>query len=285
VKIVKTIDVFCPLYNAKDYIGRLMNGIKIQKNVQINKIIFGVTESTDGTLQMVKNLDGVDYFEVKKEDFSHSLIREQGMSLCVSRIVIFLSQDVIIEKDNAFYELAKVIDDNVIYAYGRQTVKKKTIEYYVRKCNYLNKSEVMSKADIEEKQLKAFFASDAFSAYNREVFIKLNGYDNIPMMMSEDMYYAKKILEAGYKKAYVAEAEVEHSHKMKLKQLYKRYYDTGIWLKEHPEFQQYKVTNNGFKLAFYVLKQALKDFNIPVLLRWLPDMTARYLGLRKGKRR
>lgn len=278
------IDVFCPLYNAKNYIERLMNGIKIQKGVQINKIIFGVTESTDGTLETVKGLDGVEYFEVKKEEFSHSLIREQGMALCVSPVVIFLSQDVVIEKENAFYELAKVIDDKVVYAYGRQTVKKRTIEYYIRKSNYSDTSFTVAKDDIEKLQLKAFFASDAFAAYNSEVFLKLNGYDNVPMMMSEDMYYAKKVLEAGYEKAYVAEAEVQHSHKLKLKQLYRRYYETGVWFKSHPEFQQYKVTDSGFKLALYVLGQALKGFNIPVLFRWLPDMTARYLGMRKGKR-
>ena len=107
--------------------------------------------------------------------------------------------------------------------------------------------------------------------------------DNVPMMMSEDMYNAKKIIDAGYKKGYVATAVVEHSHKMKLKQLYERYYETGKWFKEHPEFDGYKTTDTGMKLAFSVLGQALKHFNIPVLFRWLPDMTARYLGMKKGK--
>lgn len=277
------IDVFCPLYNAKDYIERLMNGIKIQKDVQINKIVFCVTESTDNTLELVRRLDGVDCFEVKKEEFSHSLVREQGMSHCVSPVVIFLSQDVVVEKENAFYELAKVINDSVVFAYGRQTVRKKTIEYYTRKYNYPDSSSIVTKGDIGKLQLKAFFNSDAFAAYNRKVFFELNGYDNKPMMFNEDMYYAKKILEAGYQKAYVAEAEVVHSHKFTLKELYGRYYTTGVWFKEHKEFQNYKAMNSGFKLALYVLGQALKDFNIPVLFRLLPDMAARYLGMRKGK--
>ena len=38
------------------------------------------------------------------------------------------------------------------------------------------------------------------------------------------------------------------------------------------------------KLALHVFKSALKDFNIPVLFRFLPDMTSRYLGMRKGKK-
>ena len=49
-------------------------------------------------------------------------------------------------------------------------------------------------------------------------------------------------------------------------------------------FNQYKAEDSGLKLAMYVLGQALKHFNIPVLFRWLPDMSARYLGMRKGKK-
>ena len=36
------------------------------------------------------------------------------------------------------------------------------------------------------------------------------------------------------------------------------------------------------KLALSVFAGALKHFNIPVLLRFLPDMTARYLGMKRG---
>ena len=132
-------------------------------------------------------------------------------------------------------------------------------------------------------QLKAFFASDAFAAYHRPTFIKLGGYDHINMMMNEDMYYSKKILDNGYKKAYVSTALVEHSHKLTFGQLYNRYYETGKWFHAHPEFDNYKTTDSGLKLATHVLKSALKDFNIPVLFRFLPDMISRYLGMKKGK--
>ncbi len=44
------------------------------------------------------------------------------------------------------------------------------------------------------------------------------------------------------------------------------------------------MEGSGMKLAMYVLKQALKHFDIPVLFRWLPDMSARYLGIKKGKK-
>ena len=172
-----------------------------------------------------------------------------------------------------------------MYAYGKQVCPKKTIEHYIRNRNYGSRSFYVKQEDVQKLQLMAFFASDAFAAYHRPTFCSIHGYDGIAMMMSEDMYYAKKIIELGYKKAYIATAVVEHSHKLSLKQLYKRYYATGIWFAEHPEFSKYRSIDSGLKLAAYVFWEALKDFNIPVLFRWLPDMTARYLGLKKGKRK
>ena len=281
-----TVDVVCPLYHAENFIDKLICGFKMQQAVILDNVIFAVTE--DGDTTEIKNKiseNGYSYFSIKKEDFSHSLTREKAiLDYCKNDIVIMISQDVNIVNENSFYELAKNVDDSVVYVYGRQICRKKTIEYYVRKKNYGNENEFVSLKDVEKLQLKTFFASDAFSAYYRPAFIKLNGYDNIHMMMNEDMYYAKKIIELGYTKGYIATAVVEHSHKLKLKQLYNRYYQTGIWFKEHSEFNNYKTTDTGLKLALYVLGQALIHFNIPVLLRWLPDMTARYVGMKKGKK-
>lgn len=280
------IDVICPLFNADKYIDSLLENIKGQRGVKLNSVVFAVTEYGDTSSVKAKiSAAGFFYFSVKPDEFSHSLTRQRAIfDYCKSDVVIMMSQDVNLINDNSFYELAKNINGEVVYAYGKQICRKKTIEHYIRNKNYGNITEFVGNADIERLQLKAFFASDAFSAYHRPTFIELNGYDNENMMMSEDMYYAKKILEAGYKKGYIASAVVEHSHKMTLKQLYYRYYQTGIWFKRHPEFCKFKATETGMKLALYVLGQALKDFNVPVLFRWLPDMTARYLGMRKGKK-
>ncbi len=281
-----TVDIVCPLHRADKYIDSLFEGLRTQEKVNFGTVVFAITEDGD-TSEVKKKITeaGYTYFTVMLDEFSHSLTRSYAMrKRCKNDIVIMLSQDVILFDSRAIFELASAINEEVVYAYGRQICKKKNIEYYVRKKNYGNESFDVSAEDIEELQLKAFFASDAFAAYYRPTFIELNGYDDIPMMMSEDMYYAKKIIEAGYKKAYVATAVVEHSHKFTLRQLYKRYYATGKWFAEHPEFDGYKTTDTGMKLAFYVLGQALKGFNIPVIFRWLPDMTARYLGMRKGKK-
>ena len=280
------IDVVCPLYQAANELDGFLSRLNAQTGVQINKVVFPVTVSEDceKTVKKIKEF-GYSYFLVEKEDFSHSLTREKAIiEYCESDAVVMMSQDVILESPDALQKLAESLSEEVAFAYGRQISKKKNIEYYIRNKNYGPEKGLVGKEDVERLQLSAFFASDAFSAYYRPTFLKLGGYGGVHMMMSEDMYYAKKIIDAGYKKAYVADAVVVHAHKYTLKQLYQRYYQTGIWFANHKEFDGYKTTDSGMKLALYVFKKALLGFNIPVLFRFIPDMLARYLGMRKGKK-
>ena len=180
--------------------------------------------------------------------------------------------------------MASKINDECIYGFGRQICTNKSIEKYIRRKNYPEVSYTVGIEDVEKMQLMAFFASDAFSCINRDKFIELDGYQGYNVMFAEDMLYSKFIFDKGYKKIYAADAVVEHSHKYTLKQLYKRYYETGKFHAEIKVFDQYKSTDSGVKLAFYVLKEALKHFDIPVLFRWLPDMLARYFGMKKGRK-
>ncbi len=280
------VDIVCPLYHADEYIDRFLEGLASQQDVEINNVVFAITKDERPIDKVVARIEeaGYTYFEVSPEKFSHSRTRERAIrEYCTQRVVIMMSQDVVLRGKYAIRNLATAIFGDVVYAYGRQIVRGRTIERYIRESNYRDASHVIGADDVEELQLRAFFASDAFSAYHRPTFLRLGGYGGGHMMMNEDMYYAKRIIDAGYKKAYVSSAIVEHSHKYKLKQLYDRYYATGIWFAEHPEFNLYKTTDSGVALAKRVFVKAVKHMNIPVLLRFLPDMAARYIGMRQGK--
>lgn len=279
------VDVFCPLYNASKYLKRLYNQIKSQKNIVVKNIVFGITESSDDTLDIVKRMEGnVKYFVVSKKDFSHSSVRERGMNYCTSPIVIFLSQDVDLFDENSFFNLANGIDLQTPYAYGKQISIYKGIEKYVREINYPNSSHYMSKKDINEHQIKAFFASDAFAAYDREYFIKNNGYDKKILMTNEDMYYARKVILSGKRVMYNSNAIVKHSHKYTISTLYKRYYYIGVFFRENSEFRKYKSTDSGINLALKVFLMIIKKFDIIAFFKFFPDMLARYLGKKNGEK-
>ena len=278
------IDIICPLYNAEKDIERLHRGILKQKNVEINNIKYILTDSKDNTEELLKKLK-IEYTKIKKEEFSHSLTREQAALSSKADIVVFITQDIIIEREDWLYNLTKDISDGRVQAcFSRQLCTNNTIEKYTREKNYPNKSRIVSKENIKELGLQTFFFSDAASAINRTIFEELNGYDGKNLPTNEDMYIAYKLITKGYKIKYCADSEVIHSHTFTLKQLYKRYYDTGLFFGMNRFIDEYGTTNAGGGLAKYILKRAIQDKNIKVLLNFIPNMAVRYIGMKKGKK-
>ena len=278
-----TIDIICPLYNAEKYINKLHESIKKQKDVEINSINYILTKGNDNTEKVLKELD-CNYEVIEKSEFSHSTVRENMARKCNGDILVFITQDIIIEREDWLFNLTKCIENEECEAsYSRQLCSNNTIEKYTRERNYPEESFIVSKDDIEKKGLKTFFFSDASSAVKRNVFIELNCYDGKKFPTNEDMYIAYKLITNGYKIKYCADSVVEHSHKFTFKQLYKRYYDTGIFFKENSYLNEYKVNQAGGGLALYVLKRALQDKNFSVLVRFIPDMAARFIGMKMGK--
>ena len=278
-----TIDIICPLYNAEKYLEKLHLSLKNQKNVKINSINYIVTKGNDNTVNILKQLD-CNYEIIEKQQFSHSLTREKVAKKCKADVLVFITQDIIIKREDWLYNLTNCIKNGECEAaYSRQICSNNTIEKYTRERNYPEKSYIVSKDDIEKKGLQTFFFSDASAAIKRDVFEKLNYYDGKNFPTNEDMYIAFKLITNGYRIKYCSDSIVEHSHEFTLKQLYKRYYDFGVFFKLNDYLNKYKVNQAGGGMAIYVLKRALKDRNFKVLLRFIPDMTVRFIGMKMGK--
>ncbi|MBQ2835563.1 MAG: glycosyltransferase [Clostridia bacterium] len=278
-----TIDIICPLYNAEKYINNLHQNLKKQKDVEIKNINYILTKGNDNTEKILEQLD-CKYEVIEKQEFSHSLTREKAAMKSNADVLVFITQDIIIEREDWLANLTKCIQNGECEAsYSKQTCSNNTIEKYTRERNYTKESFIVSKDDIDNKGLQTFFFSDASSAIKRETFVKLNGYDGKNLPTNEDMYFAFKLITNGYKIKYCADSVVEHSHKFTLKQLYKRYYDTGVFLKQNSYLNKYKVNQTGGGMAIYILKRAIQDKNIPALIQFIPNMAARFIGMMMGK--
>lgn len=277
------IDIICPLYNAEDYILSLNKSLMMQKKVNINKIRYVLTKSNDNT-KYIMDKNKIEYKLINKNDFSHSLTREKEAFSSNSDILVFITQDIVIEDDLWLYNLVHDIQNGIcVAAYSRQISKYNNLEKYTREFNYPNKSKIMSKKDISKFGLKTFFFSDASSAIKRDIFIKLNGYDNKNLPISEDMYIAYKIIMNNYKIKYESKSIVYHSHKFTLKELYDRYKLTGKFFKDNAYLDNYGTNRSGFNMAIYILKRSLKEFNIRVLIYFPINMLVRYFAMKKGK--
>ncbi|MDD6070942.1 MAG: glycosyltransferase family 2 protein [Clostridiales bacterium] len=277
------ITIICPLYNAEEYIVNLHQSILMQQNVNIKEIRYVLTESSDQTKSMLEE-NHIPYKMIPRQEFSHSLVREREAMEAEGKILVFITQDVRIQRKDWLYELVKPIMENRAEAcYSRQLCDNNSIEKYTREKNYPAVSRVVSKKDIPELGLNTFFFSDAASAIRKDVFVELNGYDQKELPISEDMYIAYKVIMKDYRIQYCAESEVIHSHRFTLKQQFERYRLTGRFFKENAYLDQYGTNRSGGNLAKYILKRALEERNIRVLLQFVPNMAARFIGMKAGK--
>lgn len=279
-----TLSIICPLYNAENDILRLNKSLARQEGVEVVETKYILTECGDRTEDLLK-MNELDYEKIPKKKFSHSRTREKAAMVARGQILVFLTQDVVIRDSRFLAKLvAPIVSGEAQAAYARQKTKYDNIEKYTREHNYPEESSVVSKDDVERLGLKTFFFSDAAGAIDAKTFRELKGYDGKDLPISEDMYFAHKLIMSGGKIKYVADAVVYHSHKFTFKELYNRYKLTGEFMKMNPEIARYGTTAAGGGMAKHILKRALKEGNWNVICRYIPDMAARYVGMKVGER-
>jgi len=173
-------------------------------------------------------------------------------------ILIYLTQDAILATADAIAKLLEVFDDpSVGAAYGRQLPRRgaTAIEAHARHFNYPAVSQVRVLTDRERLGFKTIFISNSFAAYRSSALRAVGGFPK-DVIFGEDTITAAKLLLAGWKIAYVAEAQACHSHNYTWMQDFRRYFDIGVlhsresWLLD--EFGQ--AGGEGKRFVFSELK-------------------------------
>ncbi|NFR85893.1 MULTISPECIES: glycosyltransferase [unclassified Clostridium] len=280
------ISIICPIYNGQSYIEKLHNNILNQKlsDGQTLQIMYVLTRSSDKSEEILKKLN-CNYTLIEPKDFSHSRTREMMANKVSGDIIIFISQDVKMKNKLWLKNLVTpIINEECEASFSRQICENNSIEKYTREKNYPEESRIVSKKDIGKYGLLTFFYSDASSAVSTKVYKELNAYDGKDMPTNEDMYFAHKLIHAGYRIKYCANSEVYHSHDFTFKQLYNRYFDTGVFFKENSYLMKYKGNESGLTLAKYVFKRALEERNIKVAFSLLPNFGVRYIAMKRGQK-
>ena len=173
---------------------------------------------------------------MKKEDFDHGMIRRMAVEKSDADIFVMMTQDALPADRRLIENITAPLKEDVAVSYARQLPRKncRVIERFTRQFNYPDGSRLKGKEDLETLGIKTYFCSDVCAAYRREIYEKLGGFAE-KAIFNEDMLFAAKAVEAGYKIAYTAEARVLHSHNYSLSQQFHRNFDLGVSQAEHPE--------------------------------------------------
>jgi rhamnosyltransferase len=223
------LSVIIPTYNAENYMYNLLTSLKGQS--MACEILVVDSSSADDTVRIAESFD-VTTLVIKKEDFDHGRTRTFAGKETHGDIVVYLTQDALPLNKFSLEKLVKVLgeDERLGATFGRQIPFPDAPVFgaHLRLYNYPAESYVVGLQDKDKYGIKTPFLSNAFAAYKRKVLEEIGWFkDNL--ILSEDTYAGAKMLMAGYKLAYVADALVYHSHSYSLKQEFKRYFDIGAF--------------------------------------------------------
>ncbi len=310
---MKDVVVIIPIYKPDQKFCKLLDMLKKQRNIDFDVYII---DSGSNRAGYEAHLKGLDYqiTKITPEIFNHGGTRRAAaQKYAMYPFLIYMTQDAVPADEFALSRLLEVFNDkNVGCAYGRQLPNHDAgvLGAHARLFNYPAESRVKSLSDAEKIGIKAAFISDTFAAY-RTSALKEVGWFPENVILSEDTYVAAKMLVAGWKSVYCAEACVYHSHDYSIWQEFKRYFDTGVFHAREPwirkQFGQAEGEGKRFVISEirYVLCHApyllpgacirdaakllgyrlgLEEQNIPTILKHLISMNSTFWDdCRNGK--
>jgi rhamnosyltransferase len=223
-----SIAVVVPTLNASDVWPRF--AASLRGAISADRVLILDSSSTDGTADLA-HLAGFQVHTIARDEFNHGGTRQLAVELLPdAEIVVFLTQDAVVSDSNAINQLVQSFSDpQVAGAFGRQLPRPSAgpIEAHARLFNYSTQSGTRTLASREQLGFKAIFISNSFAAYRRDALMSVGGFPE-DVIFGEDTIAAAKLLQSGWKIAYVAEARVYHSHSYTWIQDFRRYFDIGV---------------------------------------------------------
>ena len=280
------IAVIIPTYNASKYLSKLFKILR-QQTVNINEIIIIDSSSTDNTVDIAKTY-GAEIVIISKDEFDHGGTRTKAGKISKGDILIYLTQDALPYDEHTIENIVKPFqnDEKIGAAFGRQLPYPDATPFakHLRLFNYPDKSYLRSIEDKEKYGLKACFCSNSFAAYRRAALEEIEWFkDNL--IFGEDACAGAKLLLAGYKIAYMAEAKVYHSHNYTIVQELKRYFDLGVFHKsEHWLLEEFgRAEGEGKKYLKSELSFLFGQHKLYLLPEFIIRNGMKFLGYKLGK--
>lgn len=247
-----------------------------------------VDSSSDDGTDFTSLPEGFRCVQIAAADFNHGGTRNLALSHLPAGtdVVVFMTQDALLADPHALSRLVSVFaDPAVACAYGRQLphADASPVAAHARLFNYPDVSRSVSLADKSHLGLKACFMSNSFAAYRVADLQAVGGFPS-SVILGEDMSVAARLLMAGKRVAYVADACVHHSHNYTALQEFRRYFDTGVFHARSPWLLQTFGSAGGEGLRFVRSELTYLWRHAPA---WVPSAllrtAAKLAGYRLGR--
>lgn len=280
-----TISVVLPTLNGERELPNLLDRLAEQTR-PADEVLVVDSASDDHTREVAASYPGVQVIAIERTDFNHGLTRDLALRETSGDYVAFLTQDAVPANDYYLENLAAPLDADMQVALvsGRQLPRDdaRRFERLVREFNYPSESNVRTIDDLSRLGIKTYFASDVCSCYRRSAYLEVGGFEEV--MTNEDMLMAARLLKAGYKVAYAADAEVVHSHNLKPSEQFRRNRAVGEFLAMYDgELAVPDEVGEGSRLAKSVFGTLLREKMPGEAAAFAVDCAARFVGNRMGR--
>jgi glycosyltransferase involved in cell wall biosynthesis len=218
-------------YNEEQHIGRLLSGL-MQQTVPAPEIIVVDSGSTDATLSIAARYP-VQIISIRPEQFSFGYSLNVGCRAASNEHIVIASAHVYpVYQDWLERLLVPFADPQVALVYGRQ--RGNEVTKYAEHRVFARWFPEQSNSWQETP-----FCNNANAAIRRSVWEHLP-YDET-LTGLEDIDWANRAMQRGYRIAYAADAEIVHVHNETPRRIYNRYRREAIALKRifpHEHFRR-----------------------------------------------
>ncbi len=281
------VSVIVPTLNSERWITQQLNML-LSQTVEAEILVID-SGSTDRTVSIVSSHgESVRLLQISRDNFDHGGTRDYALRQSTGDYVLFFTQDAIPTDTHCIEKLLPAFSSpDVAAVYGRQIAHPDAPEYekLTRQFNYPDQPRIWREADIPRYGVKAYFFSDACSAFRRDAYLAVGGFD-APIITNEDMMMAAKLLHAGYALAYTPEAAVYHSHRYTLGEEYRRNKKIGLVMEQYrPRLTGAEADAEGWRMLRFVGGGLALEGHFGELLGFFVRVCVRFTGNRIGKRK
>ena len=282
----KIVDAIIPVYRPGNEFRELLRRLSNQ-TCPLNKIILMNTGEAPWKEEIEKEFPLCEVHLLEKKDFDHGGTRHEATTYSEADYLLFLTQDALPNNEFLVEKLLAGFawDEKVKADYGRQLPNStcREIEKYTRSFNYPAESRVKSKADLNILGIKTFFCSNVCAMYEKKTYDAQGGFVR-RTIFNEDMIYAGGLIKNDYKIAYVADAEVIHSHNYNAIEQFHRNFDLAVSQVNHPEiFAGIRSEKEGIRLVLNTAKHLLKVKKPWLLFPLVTTSAGKIIGYKFGQ--
>lgn len=292
----RSIDVIIPTYRPQRSFELLISRLQRQTVRPSRILVINTGEAYWDEAEFDKSgfifgsISGIrmELQHITPEEFDHGGTRARAAASSQADYLLYMTQDAVPAERNMIEKLVEAVEADPLIgaAYARQIPKADCgyLEDYTRYFNYGSKSCVKSAQDLEKLGIKTYFCSNVCALYRRNIYLAVGGFPE-HTIFNEDMICAARMIQAGYKIAYAADAKVIHSHNYSGAQQFHRNFDLAVSQSNYPEiFDGVKSETEGIRLVKKTAAHLMKTGRFYLLPRLIWQSGCKYLGYRLGKK-